>query len=374
MKIIRIFLSVVILVLSVTACQQFQESQDILLSPSLTNTPLPTDAPTITPTADNPPVETPSLTPSPAGVESQIIGLNNSVNLQEIAKVFQSEPYRVVWAVDGLSFGVISRSQIVLFNSQTLKTTAAFSIQEPVQLLDFSSDGLTAAVTSDQATIELWDIPQNKIIKTIKPTSMFTTALFSPDGRTLLVNSMDEFAAILFEVNSGELIRKYTGFETAAPIYSVSFSDNGQMIIWLARAEVQLTDIATGKISQPFSHEDFINSVAVSPNNQLLLTSVSKTIDGNLTPTIQLWNISTGADQGYILTKNIAYDLAFSNDGTILAFADGKSLILYDVVQKKQIISLEGHSDSINSLSLSPDGTILTTTSFDNSIRLWKIK
>ena len=63
----------------------------------------------------------------------------------------------------------------------------------------------------------------------------------------------------------------------------------------------------------------------------------------------------------------------FSADGTRTISFDigGKVAEINDIVSGQQIAALEGHSDTITAIALSPDGQMILTASSDNTIRLW---
>ena len=63
--------------------------------------------------------------------------------------------------------------------------------------------------------------------------------------------------------------------------------------------------------------------------------------------------------------------LSFSPDGSRLASgSDDKTVRLWDGATGAPISTLEGHSDYVTSLSFSPDGSRLASGSYDKIVRL----
>ncbi len=108
-------------------------------------------------------------------------------------------------------------------------------------------------------------------------------------------------------------------------------------------------------------------SVAFNPDGTILATS------GNFG--ITLWNVSNRAKvatlQGHFGSVET---ITFSPDGTMLASGSwDKSIRLWNIADNKELVKLQGHSGKIHSICFSPDGKILASASDDMSIRLWNI-
>jgi WD40 repeat protein/energy-coupling factor transporter ATP-binding protein EcfA2 len=73
--------------------------------------------------------------------------------------------------------------------------------------------------------------------------------------------------------------------------------------------------------------------------------------------------------------KDSVWSLSFSPDGKILATGSfDKTIKLWNVETGKEIRTLIGHDGSVNSVSFSPDGKTLATGSFDKTINLWNVE
>ncbi len=89
-----------------------------------------------------------------------------------------------------------------------------------------------------------------------------------------------------------------------------------------------------------------------------------------------LADVST--QQQYIATltghTNRVNSVAFSPDGTTLASgSNDRTVRLWNVATQREITTLTGHTDWVNSMAFSPDGKILASGSDDQTVRLWDV-
>ncbi|MCD4671586.1 MAG: hypothetical protein K8R77_02880 [Anaerolineaceae bacterium] len=313
-------------------------------------------------------------TPPPAAVaEAQVITPENAILLKEIAQVQIENPYRLLWSQDGKRIGILARGGLSLLDSSTLETLSTVVVQEPITVLDFSPTTGLMATTSDQMNLDLRETNTGQIVRTIAPENGFIDAVFSSDGSLVAISSWDEIAVTLWNVDSGEQIKKLTGFETAAPVYNATFSSDDRYLIWVARGSTQVMDVSSGAMGAFLGHEDFIGDAELAPNGHLLAVTTAGTVDGQSKPIIQLWDQTSGQALGTLVEgTSITQSLAFSPDGKLLVVTIFNELSIWEVDSHTRLLSLAGHTDLVNSIAFSPDGRTLVSSSADGTVRLWQ--
>jgi len=101
--------------------------------------------------------------------------------------------------------------------------------------------------------------------------------------------------------------------------------------------------------------------------NILLLLCLTDTVYGNSSGDESIKTL--GGHNKYV------YSVTFSPDGKLLASGSYDNTIkFWDIKSGECIKTLEGHNDSVFSVTFSPDGRLLASGSGDNTIKLWDIK
>lgn len=318
---------------------------------------LPTPTPSPQPTAA-PPAVSPTSPPGPERWEPA-------------GQIEVTYPGRLIWAFGGQVLGVIAEDGLHVARVADLIQTRVITITAPSRLLDFSSDGHTMALTSDYGELTLQDVNTGQVLHSLRPPQRLMNATFSPDGRTLAV-PMEDLTVSLWDVASGQMLKALGGFETAAPVYNVLFAADGQHLIWISRAKVQIMDIATGKLGVEFRHEDFVMGVALSPDGTMVATAAAGAVNGQYTPFVKLWDVASGAEIATLTREQSVSSVQFSPDGRMLAAASGKQLIVWDVAHQSELATWEAHADAIGAVAFSPDGSTLASASADGTVKLWR--
>lgn len=141
---------------------------------------------------------------------------------------------------------------------------------------------------------------------------------------------------------------------------------------------------ASGCLGVLEEHDGSVQSVAFSPDGALLAS-------GSQDGTARVWRVADGRRFGWTLLHTLkvstdgreagySHDVAFSPDGTMLAFGlpDG-SMRLWRLSGDKQhpqatlLHALQAEAERICSLAFSPDGRTLVAGAWNGSVHLWQV-
>ncbi|MBN2047760.1 MAG: hypothetical protein JW750_07965 [Anaerolineaceae bacterium] len=376
MKLIRL-LVLFLIVLLLTACNltaaltpetsgSLTEPVEAIATEAPTATSAPVEAPTEAPVAETPAAEEVSA--------AEMIDRSNVDQLSMSGQMFTAYPQDITWSLDNQSFAVRSDNIINKFSVVGFESLAVYTLDNEWMIYDLSPDLRTLAYTGDMLTVQLYDLETQAITLNIEPYAPPYGAVFNSDGSRLLIASIDQWLGTEYATAAGEIENLFEGFETAAPVYAIYYSQDDQNVIWIARGSMMITNRATLENSPYFYHEDFIQSFALQPNGVHAVTSSAATIEDDFGPVLTIWNRETGEMVKQVPTgEQIAHGLVFSRDGSVLFGGVNNELCAWDASTFDTITCLAGHEEVINSVALSPDGRQILTSSADNSLILWTL-
>lgn len=260
-----------------------------------------------------------------------------------------------------------------------------------VRSVAWSPDGYTLASGSEDTSVQLWKVQTGEIIRTLQGhKSGVWTVNFSPDGNTLASSGHDTFVQ-LWDVQEGQCKRTLPGHSSW--VHSVSFSPNSQLLVsGSVDFSVRLWDVRSGQCLKLLQgHKSGVwtvdfsyirsSTLSNSPNNKDVPSSKAKDdysfflVSGGSDALVRLWNIAAGecfkSLQGH---TSWVRSVSFSPDGRTLASSSfDLSIRLWNMQNGQCFQILQGHTSGIRSVSFSPNGQTLASGGFDLSIRLWNV-
>ncbi|KAG2335491.1 WD40 repeat-like protein [Suillus weaverae] len=222
---------------------------------------------------------------------------------------------------------------------------------------------------SRDKSLRVWDLDTGKQVgkRLLGHDGPVLTVAASPDGRWIMSGG-DNGSILVWEVatDKTELKRVPVSFKGhTRDIFGAVFAPDSETFASASRGKsVRVWNRETGKIVLgPLKVGSTANSVSYSPDGKKLAAGTDEYII--------FWNPKTGKE--LLKIKERAVIVAFTPDGLRLVSGNWKDVRISDATTGDIIKRFVAHTKSIQSLSISPNGTKLATASYDNTTRFFDL-
>ena len=272
-------------------------------------------------------------------------------------------------------------------------------VKGPPLSVAITPDGNSALTGFFDGTIVLWDIETGTEIRrfsghasgTYDPLLVVTHSgvndiALSPSGQ-IAISGGDDGAVIVWDINTGEEIRRFEGH--SGPVRAVAVSPDGLTVIsgglsgtsMMKPGELILWDLRTGQEIRRFEGQaEAVVDIAINPNGGKVMASSGEVAYSSGAPSqvysLHLWDVKTG--ELILRFEDIERDvpsLAITpNEDFALTASTDHNLYLWDMESGEQLQAFEGHTDLVRTVAINPTGSRAISGGGDGEVVLWNLE
>ncbi|KAJ4749481.1 WD repeat-containing protein 5 [Rhynchospora pubera] len=280
---------------------------------------------------------------------------------------------------------------IAVLCSSTLATLATLrGHSEGISDIAFSSDASYLASASDDATVRLWvlkNLPNSnpnsnsnssdeigdRCVRTLRGHTSYVFCVNFNAQSNLLVSGSFDCTIRMWDVVTGRSVRCIKAHD--APVTALHFVRDASMIVSASHdGSCKVWDAATGSCLKALIEPGkgpAVSFAKFSPNGKFVLVA---TFDD----TLRLCNLANGkslkvytghVNRVYCITSTFSV----TNGKYIVSGSEDKCVYIWDLQGKNVLQKLEGHNDTVISVSCHPTQNKIASAGLDNdrTIKIW---
>ncbi|XP_023245817.1 guanine nucleotide-binding protein subunit beta-5a-like [Copidosoma floridanum] len=206
--------------------------------------------------------------------------------------------------------------------------------------------------------------------KTVGTHISYTSCCVFPNSDQQVITGSGDSTCALWDVESGQLLQSFHGHSDSVMSIDLAPSEIGNTFVSGSCDKlVNIWDMRNGLCVQSFEgHESDVNSVRFHPSGDAVAT-------GSDDATCRLFDLRADKEVAIYSKESIifganAVDMSVSGRLLFAGYND-YSVNVWDTLKCQRLALLYGHENRVSCLRVSPDGTALSTGSWDTTLRVW---
>jgi len=264
------------------------------------------------------------------------------------------------------AFSASSDGNMRLWDIGTRDLNILSRTETNVQSLDalgISGDGTRAFVAFGKQSLGVYDLTTGQEDRNKRQfTSQQYEVVFNPAQPNTVVTSAE--GMVLFDLDKQERVYIFP-VEDASQVGGMAFSPDGALFYYAYNNEIRRLDLYSRQEQTLFRAA--ARWIAPSPNNEYVAYATDQRV--------VIWDLIEGRNVfDTSIQSGTINSLAYSADsGRIIAAISepDNTAIIWDVASGAQLYTLVGHNSDVTAAVFSPDGLFALTGSLDNTLILW---
>uniref|UniRef100_A0AAR2KN36 Apoptotic protease-activating factor 1 n=1 Tax=Pygocentrus nattereri TaxID=42514 RepID=A0AAR2KN36_PYGNA len=266
-------------------------------------------------------------------------------------------------------------------NQESLSRLVLHPHQNSVYYACFSRDGSKIASCGASKTLRVFKSTSGeKLQEILAHDDEVLCCAFSPDDRHIATCSSDRKVKV-WNVEKGTLLRVFED-EHEEQINHCQFTNTNRRVLLATCSNDKITNTKLWNLNKPtsqntmFGHMEPVNHCCFSPDDTYLATSSN---DG----TLKLFEVQSANEWKSIDINSFFPDnddetgvmvkcSTWSADGARIFCAAKNTVFLWDFEANKRMAECSGHLSWVPCVQFSPKGSLLLSSSDDQTIRLWE--
>ncbi len=212
-------------------------------------------------------------------------------------------------------------------------------------------------------TICVWDIRDGGKLLELKVPQIIHSVCVTPDGK--IIASVGS-TIMIWDINDGRQLQKFS-YKTAEWIPAVCVTaDGGKIVAAFGDNTIRVLNMKGEQLAQCKGHTAPVNAISLTADDSNI---VSTSHDG----TIRVWDITSGKqvpDFQYNAVQGlIPVCVTAAHNKIVVGFSTGIIRVLD--MQGTQLTQCIGHTERVQSVSMTLDGNKIVSGSRDRTVRVW---
>lgn len=205
-------------------------------------------------------------------------------------------------------------------------------------------------------------------------TSQVVSVEVTPDGQKVISGSTDKIIKI-WDLVSGTPLHTLTG--TTAPAYVVT-PDGKRLISAGEYGELDVWELETGHLLNRLDRYSrrTANSVTMEPvvTSVMLLPGDGDVFAWSKDKKCDIWRLSDGKLlDSWLWEPSLVTAMTPDGKTVIACYHEDRNISVFDLVSKKLLRKLEGHTGYVNTLAVTQDGLCVVSGADDGKIKYWNL-